>query len=947
MSEPKLISPMLDDFAMGGPISEHDGVRCCPAMRNNSDERYIVKIISVPASSTKLEALLLTGAFSSKESAVAYFKNLADDILDENEILDHLAQMEGFVGYEDCQIVPMDDGNGYDVYLLAKYRRSLERQFTRVPMTHLGAVNLGLDLCAALAVARRAGYLCVDLKPGNIFLTGNNEYRIGDLGFVKLNALRYASLPDKYRSKYTAPEVADTFASLSPGIDIYAVGLILYQAYNNGALPFSGDAAPKEKFDAPAYADYEMAEIILKACDPDPTQRWEDPVQMGQALVSYMQRIGANDTPIVPPQAAVKAAPASDIPKQPKEYTEEEIENLAFLNDVDDETVPTEEDADASYDEVSQEVSDILGQADVLAAHRVPDPVVAPEAIEVNVPEVADEDAEEDDEEKAPDVKEETDSEDQAEDEDADDEDEDDDDDFFIRRPKQKKEKKKGNSHWLRNSLIILAIIALLAGGYCFYRFYYLQPIDSLTLEGSEDHLKVMVDSQIDESLLTVFCTDPTGNRIPAPVVDGIAVFTGLIPDTNYTVEIEISGFHQLTGPTSKPYSTPVQTNIVQFSAITGAEAGSVILGFTVEGPDSDQWNVYYATNGGEERMTAFPGHMVTLTGLTVGEEYTFRLEPVTDLYIASGSEMTYTASDLVYAENLEIVACADGKLTVQWTAPEGKTVADWTVVCSNEDKSYNETVTTTETSVTFENLDDSEAHTIEVTASGMSLSQRTAVAANSLTASNFAADTSDASKLIFTWDLNRPLPADGIVLSYTVDGVEAPNKIVCKENSAEVLIVPSSTYVITLQDVSGNSIFGGSFTYNTGKAAEFTGYSLDNHSITYKMCKTPAETDWSYTDLSSGDYTNSFSVGDKASLVGFIPGKYYTSSDMINVVYAVYNSDGELVCFSATSQTWRSMWLKNHCELDIPTIPSESGKYTLNIYFNGAYTGQQKFSVV
>ena len=96
MSEPKLISPMLDNFAMGGPISDHDGVRCCPAMRNDSSERYIVKIISVPASSTKLEALLLTGAYSSKESAVAYFKDLADDILEEKTILDHLAQMEGY-----------------------------------------------------------------------------------------------------------------------------------------------------------------------------------------------------------------------------------------------------------------------------------------------------------------------------------------------------------------------------------------------------------------------------------------------------------------------------------------------------------------------------------------------------------------------------------------------------------------------------------------------------------------------------------------------------------------------------------------------------------------------------------------------------------------------------------------------------------------------------------
>ena len=29
MSEPKLISPLLDKFIMGDPISEHDGVQCC------------------------------------------------------------------------------------------------------------------------------------------------------------------------------------------------------------------------------------------------------------------------------------------------------------------------------------------------------------------------------------------------------------------------------------------------------------------------------------------------------------------------------------------------------------------------------------------------------------------------------------------------------------------------------------------------------------------------------------------------------------------------------------------------------------------------------------------------------------------------------------------------------------------------------------------------------
>ena len=248
MSEPKLISPMLDDFDMGGPISDHDGVKCCPAMRKNSDEKYIVKIISVPASQTKMDALLLTGAYSDRNSALSYFKSLANGNADEKKILDSLAQLEGFVPFEDYQIVPMEDNSGYDVYLLSPYRRTLERIMTKKPMTQLAAVNLGLDICAALAVARRSGYMCIDLKPSNIFVEGDNEYKIGDLGFVKLSALKYASVPDMYRSCYTAPEAEDAFAALNDTMDIYSVGLILYQIFNGGILPFSGTCAPNEEF---------------------------------------------------------------------------------------------------------------------------------------------------------------------------------------------------------------------------------------------------------------------------------------------------------------------------------------------------------------------------------------------------------------------------------------------------------------------------------------------------------------------------------------------------------------------------------------------------------------------------------------------------------------------------------------------------------------------------
>ena len=74
LSEPKLISPLLDNFTMGGSFSDRHGISCCPAIKQDTDMRYIVKIISIPASQVQLDALLLTGAYHSSDDALRYFK---------------------------------------------------------------------------------------------------------------------------------------------------------------------------------------------------------------------------------------------------------------------------------------------------------------------------------------------------------------------------------------------------------------------------------------------------------------------------------------------------------------------------------------------------------------------------------------------------------------------------------------------------------------------------------------------------------------------------------------------------------------------------------------------------------------------------------------------------------------------------------------------------------
>lgn len=985
MSEPKLISPLLDSFAMGEPISQHDGVRCCPAIDERSNKRYIVKIISIPQSPAKLEALLLTGAYSTPEQAGKYFQDLAGGVVQEAQVLTKLSQLEGFLPYENWQIRPMDDQVGYDVYLLGEYRRSLERQFRREPLTHLQAVNLGLDMCAALSVCRQAGYLYVDLKPDNVYLTEKNEFKIGDLGFVRLSSLRYASLPDTYRSAYTPPEITDAMSSLNETMDIYALGLILYQAYNNGQLPFQGQTAPGEAFPPPEFADYEMAEIILKACAPDPKDRWQSPSQMGQALVTYMQRNGANDTPIIPPvdsrPAGPEAEPAEEPdteipvredgesetgetpaepdsePEETAEYYQDELGNLSFLEDaLPQEDMPTAEDAqDITYEEVSAEVSEMMSQVDDIAAHPVPDPVVAPEPIDVPIPEplpIETEEAEPNGEDSQEDAQDAPSEEPQDGGEEAEISEEDGEEAPPEEDPatlQKKKHRKKVILIW---SITLLLIAAMAAGGFCFYKYYYVQTIDGITVSGDHTALTVSVDTQANPENLYVTCTDDYGNRYTADIQDGKAVFSNLTPNTYYTVQVQARGFRAVHGNASQSYTTPTLINVVEFHAVTGTEEGSAILTFTTEGGSSAQsgsWNVTYFAGGEEEKTVSCTGNTVTITGLTLGKEYTFQLLPQNNEAITGTTILTFVPQKLIYPHNLQIISCVDGKMTATWEAPADTQVASWTAHCYLADGTYVATQTVSQPTVTFEDIDPAQGYIVEVVAEGMSVSERVTLEPNSITVSDLAADTSVPGTVTLTWNATQQ-PEQWIV-NYQTDGNDQPQQLPTTENTVAITgLVPDVAYTFQVTTEAGN-VLGGTLKVNT-PAAEVFSCSYDNFTVTaqdmsIRMCKTPSTENWNQNNVKKSDYTTEFAVGEKASFVLNLKKVYGLSDDPVAVTYVVTDAEGKILSVDTQNTTWNAMWEMYYACLDVPQLPSAAGAYKLSIYFNGGFVTTQDFTIV
>ena len=952
MTDPTIISPLLDGFVMGSPMSEKNGSVCCPALKENSEKKYIVKIVSVPATQAQMDALLLAGAYKDPADAMDYFQRMAQELVAETKVLESLAgENSGFTPFEGSQVEPITRRRlGYYVYLLGSYKCSLEKHVRRSPVTHLEAVNLGLDLCAALTACRKAGYLYVDLKPSNIYVTPDKRYQIGDLGFLDRSALKYLSLPERYHSPYTPPELSDPMATIDETVDTYALGLILYQLYNDSQLPQRKEG---EELPAPVNADYEIAEIILKAISLEPAQRWESPEAMQAALVSYMQRNSINNTPITPytplevpetpaispdpPQEPQPEAPkAEESQKTGEEETGEAKPAQAPSGEENapaDETAPTEADGeDLLPHEMSEEVSKMLEQADDLIAHELPqDAVVPPEpedpfafAMEEEVvddlPAPTEADMADAEEEKRR-VK-------------------------AAKRLEQKRKLKKAIT-----AVVVLLILVALAGGAAWaYQNLYLQSIDELTITGDQYALVVNVDTDADESLLSVTCSDNHGTSLTQKVENGQAVFTDLQPDSLYKIQLNIEGFHQLVGKTSDIFTTDSTTKIIRFTAVTGNEDGSVVLSFTPTGGEPEEWVMKYVTDGEEERMQIFSGHSITITGLTLGKQYTFTLEPNAEAALSGETTLEFLASRLILAENLRVTASDGSNMTIQWEAPGDILVDQWAVRCYS-DSGYEQQQTVSSTQATFEGIDPAVAYTIEVVADGMTQPARTSITANPINITSFRADESNAEQLTVSWEYTGALPEGGWLLMYTIDGSATPNVVKCNDANAVIQPrIPNAKYAFTIQAADSTSIFSNVHTHITGSATVFEANGLSADSLDAHLLVTPEE-GWTFDKVGKDAFSDTFAVGDALSLVLHCGENFYLQDLPLHVVYVFRDAFGNVLPDLTGEREigWKDLWFAgdyHYGELDLPTAPDAAGDYSLSVYFNGQAVTVLNFTV-
>ena len=201
----------------------------------DTQESFAVKVISVPNAQDGLTEL--NSEKMSREETQAYYKEIADDLVKEIEILKSLKGTDNIVEIYDAQVVEKEFGVGWYILikmeLLTEFKKySADREFTEADVLKLGA-----DLCSALSVCHKAKIIHRDIKPENIFVDKYGNFKLGDFGVAKQMEKTQGSMSIKGTFNYMSPEV---FAGkkCDGRADVYSLAIVMYKLLNNNRLPF-------------------------------------------------------------------------------------------------------------------------------------------------------------------------------------------------------------------------------------------------------------------------------------------------------------------------------------------------------------------------------------------------------------------------------------------------------------------------------------------------------------------------------------------------------------------------------------------------------------------------------------------------------------------------------------------------------------------------------------
>ena len=290
-----------------------------------------LKAVTIPSSQGELDEILADGM--DMNGASTYFRDYVKELNREIALMSKLKGHSNIVSYEDHKMFPHEDGVGWDILirmeLLTPITSYLKQNHT---FTRREVIQLGMDLCKALEICQRYNIIHRDIKPANIFISETEDFKLGDFGVARIASASTGASTRAGTVNYMAPEVfkGEKYTS---NVDIYSLGLVMYQLLNNNRMPLyppypqpitpsSRERAQAQRLSGaalppPANAEGRLAEIVLKACAPDPARRYDSPTVMRQALEAI--RYTEGEAKMIYPEGDTVPVPSTSGAAAPEE----------------------------------------------------------------------------------------------------------------------------------------------------------------------------------------------------------------------------------------------------------------------------------------------------------------------------------------------------------------------------------------------------------------------------------------------------------------------------------------------------------------------------------------------------------------------------------------------------------------------------------------------------
>lgn len=298
--------------------------------------RAALKVIHVSLDEQKKRELE-----SERISLASYLEETQSNVISEISIMESLKSASHIVSIEDSEI--QKETNGWTLFIRMELLKSLVQLRSERNLTMQEILKLGLDLCEGLQACWKKGVIHRDIKPANIFISEFGEYKLGDFGISKQLEHTMSGSTRAGTESYMAPEVF--YGKVYDAtVDLYSLGIVLYQLANKGKLPFvpqdrevvsySDVTKAKQRrlkgeiLPDPAMGGHALGDILRKACAVNPKERYQSPQEMYEELEKLLQSYDQN-------QKDQETAKVSE-----KERAEEDIHFFSGLEDDLEKTEP-------------------------------------------------------------------------------------------------------------------------------------------------------------------------------------------------------------------------------------------------------------------------------------------------------------------------------------------------------------------------------------------------------------------------------------------------------------------------------------------------------------------------------------------------------------------------------------------------------------------------------